>query len=178
MRRRPRTLAWLAALAVLGAACTGNGATGSDPGPEAWRTAALVDVRTGETLVVNDLAGKLVVIEPMAVWCTTCHIQQSEVAVALPRIGSPDLVYISLDVDPNERAEDLAAYADRSGFDWHFVVATPEVARSLAAAFGDQILSPPSTPKIVVAPSGEVVDQHFGVRDADRLVAEFTAYLP
>lgn len=178
MRRYPRPLAWLAALAVTISACVGGGPVGSDPGSDAWRTAALVDVRTGETLVVNDLRGKLVVIEPMAVWCTTCHIQQGEVAAALATIGSADIVYISLDVDPNERADDLAAYADRSGFDWHFVVATSEVARSLAAAFGDQILSPPSTPQILVAPSGEVVDQHFGIREAARLVADFTAQLP
>lgn len=179
MRRpHPSSIAWLAALVVTISACTGGGSLGTDSGSDAWRTATLVDVRSGETLVIDDLRGKLVVIEPMAVWCTTCHIQQGEVAAALATIGSPDIVYISLDVDPNERADDLAAYADRSGFDWHFVVATSEVARSLAATFGDQILSPPSTPQILVAPSGEVVDQHFGIREAARLVADFTAKLP
>ena len=44
--------------------------------------------------------------------------------------------------------------------------------------FGDQVLSPPSTPIIVVAPTGEVVDQHFGIRRSGRLVEASSALLP
>jgi multidrug efflux pump subunit AcrA (membrane-fusion protein) len=106
------------------------------------------------------------------------EIQQAEVAEALKRLDRPDIAYVSLDVDPNERAADLAEYADRSGYDWSFAIATADVARSLASTFGDQVLSPPSTPLIVIAPSGEVVDHHFGIRNAGQLVEQFGAHLP
>ena len=179
----PRSaLAWLVGVVLVAAACssgtTASTAEPAKPANDAWRTTALVDTRSGETFTIDELKGKLVVIEPMAIWCSNCRIQQGEAAVALDRLDDPAIVYVSVDVDPNERAGDLAAYADGSGFDWAFVVATKEVARSLAATFGDQILSPPSTPLIVVGPDGEVVDQHFGIRSADDLVELFSQHLP
>ena len=176
----PRSaLAWLFGVVLVVAACSsGTTASTAEPANDAWRTTALVDTRSGDTFTIDELKGKLVVIEPMAIWCSNCRIQQGEAAVALDRLDDPDIVYLSVDVDPNERAGDLAAYADGSGFDWAFVVATKEVARSLAATFGDQILSPPSTPLILVGPDGEVVDQHFGIRSADDLVELFSQHLP
>ena len=176
----PRSaLAWLFGVVLVVAACSsGTTASTAEPANDAWRTTALVDTRSGDTFTIDELKGKLVVIEPMAIWCSNCRIQQGEAAVALDRLDDPDIVYLSVDVDPNERAGDLAAYAVESGFDWAFVVATKEVARSLAATFGDQILSPPSTPLILVGPDGEVVDQHFGIRSADDLVELFSQHLP
>jgi hypothetical protein len=146
---------------------------------DVWRTAELRDVRSGETLVVNELvaAGRLVVIEPMAIWCTSCRTQQNEARTALAQLARDDIVYISLDVDPNETEPDLARYADERDYPWHFAVASREVARSLAQAFGDQVLSPPSTPKIVVQPAGQA-EVSFGVKRAEQLEAEFAALLP
>lgn len=169
-------LGMIVALAV--AACAPAAETSPTAADQLWRTADLVDVRTGESFTIEDLDGSLVAIEPMAVWCSSCAIQQGEAAVALRDLGDPRLVYISIDVDPNEPAADLAAYADQRGFDWRFVVAGTPVARSLAETFGDQVLSPPSTPLILIGPDGEVVDQHYGIRGADDLVALFSAHLP
>jgi hypothetical protein len=87
-------------------------------------------------------------------------------------------VYVSLDVDPGEHAPDLAAYADERGFEWRFVVADRAVSRALAEAFGDQVLSPPSTPKILVAPDGRVIGPHFGIQDASAIEAELRDLLP
>jgi hypothetical protein len=84
---------------------------------------------------------------------------------------------LSLDIDPNERAEDLSEYARREGFDWRFAVAPREVTRSLAATFGDQVLSPPSTPLIVLGPDGDVVEQHIGIKVAGELAALFEEQL-
>lgn len=173
----------LLALVLVVAACSASGGSGGGAGTngtpdDTWRRAELVDVRTGEAFTVDALAGKLVVVEPMAIWCTTCAAQQAEVADALEALATDDLVFVSLDVDPNERAADLAEYADRAGFEWRFAVASREVARSLATTFGDQVLSPPSTPIIVVAPNGEVVDQGFGIKRSSELIERFRAHLP
>ena len=190
------------AIVLVAAACSPGGATSGLPagtespsdapeavtgvGPEAeaepaqgepWRTLPLEDVRTGETFRIADLEGKLVAIEPMAIWCSNCRIQQHEAVAALAEIDSDDLVYIGIDVDPNERARALARYAQDEGFDWPFVIASRDLARSLAESFGDQILSPPSTPLILIAPGGDVLDVHFGIRRADELAAVFDEHL-
>lgn len=175
-----RSAGILASLAIVVAACGAGGTGDGGPAPSAdeWRTAVLTDARTGESFSVDDLVGKVVVIEPMAIWCVNCQFQQGEVAVALDRLDDPALVYISLDVDPNEEPDALARYADERGWSWHYVVASRDVARSLAAEFGDQVLSPPSTPMILIGPDGAIVEQHIGIRGSDELIDAFERYLP
>jgi thiol-disulfide isomerase/thioredoxin len=167
-------------VAVLAAACAtaGTGDGGSASGQEVWRSATFRDVVTGEEFRIDDLRGKVVAIEAMAVWCVNCRFQQVESKAALDELASPDIVYVSLDVDPNEREADLADYARREGFDWRFAVASPEVSRSLAATFGAQILSPPATPLVVLDPNGVVVAQHVGITGGTTLVALFNEHLP
>lgn len=159
-----------------------NPPTGTAPSSAAtpgaiWRTVELRDVRTGETFRLDSLAGQLVVVEAMAIWCSNCRVQQMEARTVLERLNRPDLVYISLDIDPFEAEPDLARYADEHGFAWRFVVASPEVARALAQSFGDQVLSPPSVPIIVINPNGQV-EQTFGHRGATELEADLAARLP
>jgi hypothetical protein len=172
----------LAALALIAAACTAgstaSNGTSAANGDTIWRTTPLRDARTGTELSVDGLRGKLVAIEPMAIWCSNCRIQQHEAAAAIDATQSDDLVYLSLDVDPNEQPDALADYTRREGFDWPFAVASREVARSLAESFGDQVLSPPSTPLILVGPDGGIIDVHFGIRGADELTALFAEHLP
>ena len=158
----------LAASAVPDELAATSPAAALDP----WRTAQLTDVRSGETFTIADLAGSVVVIEPMAIWCSNCAQQQKQASKALTALASEDIVYISLDVDPGERETDLAAYADEKGFDWRFVVAGRDLSRALAQAFGDQVLSPPSTPKIIVGADGQVSGPDFGIQDAAAIEAE------
>jgi thiol-disulfide isomerase/thioredoxin len=173
-------LTTLLGAALVVAACSTSSHSGADDGgagTEAWRTATLRDVVSGEDFRIADLQGKVVAIEAMAIWCSTCRIQQLEAQAALAQVDSPDVVYLSLDIDPNERVEDLSEYARREGFDWRFAVAPREVTRSLAATFGDQVLSPPSTPLIVLGPDGDVVEQHIGIKVAGELAALFEEQL-
>jgi hypothetical protein len=74
-------------------------------------------------------------------------------------------------------AEDLAEYARREGFGWRFVVAAPEVSRSLAATFGDQIQSPPASPLVVLGPEGEVIEKHIGIKSAADVAALLEEHL-
>lgn len=144
---------------------------------DAWQTTPMTDVRTGETFTLADFAGKVVAVEPMAAWCINCLHQQQAVIEALAAIDSEDLVYISLDVDPTELPEDLAAYAEHWGFDWRFVLADRELLRQLAGAFGDQVLAPPSTPKLLIGRDGSVTGPLFGHLDAAAIEAELRAAL-
>jgi thiol-disulfide isomerase/thioredoxin len=133
----------------------------------------LVDVRSGETFTLAELAeDKPVLLETMAIWCTTCRSQQREV-VRAHDLG--DFHSVGIDVDPNERAPDLAAYADREGFDWHFAVADRELAAMLTERFGFEVTNPPSTPTFVIS-DGTIRQLEFGhVRSAVELIQELGA---
>jgi len=114
----------------------------------------LRDVRTGAEFTIGELAARRpVLLETMAIWCTNCRGQQHQVVDAH---GLAEFDSISLDVDPNERADDLAEYADREGFDWRFAVADTDLVRMLRDRFGTAVLNPPSMPKILFRTDGSV----------------------
>jgi hypothetical protein len=93
------------------------------------------------------------------------------VQTALARLPSERVVYVVLDVDPNEDAASLAAYREQHGFQGRYAVASKEVARALAGEFGDQFLNPPSTPMIVIGTDGTVTRTDFGHKSTDDIVA-------
>jgi thiol-disulfide isomerase/thioredoxin len=144
----------------------------------AWFGAQLTDVHTGETLTVSDLKGKVVLVETMAIWCPNCLRQQQEVKALHEALGErDDLVTLVLDVDPNEDAGDLKAYATRNGFKWTYSVAPPEVAREIGQLYGDQFLNPPSTPMFIVDRHSQVHLLPFGRKTAGDLQEALTPFL-
>lgn len=150
------------------------GASTAAPGvvlAQAWAVAPLVDVTTGETFRIADHAGKVIIIEPMAIWCSNCRTQQRDVKAALDRLPAGSVVYVVLDVDPNEDAPSLAAYREQNAFVGRYAIAGNDVARALAADFGDQFLNPPTTPMLVIGTDGTVTRTDFGHKNVEDLVA-------
>jgi thiol-disulfide isomerase/thioredoxin len=146
-----------------------SSATAQDP----LLTAELVDVRTGESFTLATLAAsEPVLLETMAIWCTTCLHQQREVVQAH---AVADFISVGIDVDPNERAADLAAYAEREGFDWRFVMADTALVALLTDRFGFGVTHPPSTPTFVVTADGIRALEFGHVRSATELIAELDA---
>lgn len=145
-------------------------ATLSPPAADRLLAYELVDVRSGEVFTLGTLAadGPLLV-ETMAIWCTTCLQQQRQVVQAheLAEFQS-----VGIDVDPNERSEDLAAYAEREGFEWRFVKADAALVDLLADRFGFAVSNPPSTPTFVVSTDGIRALEFGRVRSAAELVEE------
>ncbi len=137
---------------------------------QAWATAELVDVTTGETFRIADHAGKVIIIETMAIWCPTCRAQQGDVRSALGRLPADSVVYVVLDIDPSENATSLAQYRKSNSFPGQYAIAGAKVARALAGEFGDQVLNPPSTPIVVVGTDGQVTLTDFGRKSAGDIV--------
>jgi thiol-disulfide isomerase/thioredoxin len=137
---------------------------------------ALTDVRSGESFTLAELAATdgPVLLETMAIWCSNCRAQQVQVSAAH---GTGSFTSVSLDVDLSEAPDDLAAYADREGFDWHFAMADASLYRLLQERFGVAVTNPPSTPLIVIERDGSVRPLGFGegIRSADELLAELGA---
>jgi cytochrome oxidase Cu insertion factor (SCO1/SenC/PrrC family) len=135
-----------------------------------WFDMPLTDVQTGETFTMNDYAGKVVLLETMAIWCPNCTVQGNEVRNLHKLLGDPeDLVSVSLDVDLNEDSAALKEYASQFGYDWHFAVAPLEVARALGNLYTAQYLNPPLSPMLMIDRQGGVHHLEYGLKKAEKL---------
>lgn len=125
-------------------------ALSSDP----LHAVTVVDVSTGEQLTIGQLAAdKPLLLETMAIWCSNCRTQQKNVRAAHVHA---DFHSISLDVDPGEQPDDLAVYAQREDFDWHFAMADAELLGQLRERFGTAVAVPPAMPKILFRTDGSI----------------------
>ncbi len=145
----------------------------------AWFASSFKDVRSGNSFKIDDFKGKVVLVETMAVWCTTCYQQQTQIKALHEALGMrDDFVSISLDIDPNEEESILAAYTQKnSNFDWYYAVAGSDVAHEIGKTFGDQFLNPPSAPVFVIDRHGAAHPLPFGVKSAEDLMKAIQPYL-
>ena len=152
-------------------------AEGAMMAPE-WFRAELANVRTGESFMVADFEGKVVLVETLAMWCSNCRKQQGEVLTLHDLLGErDDFVSLGIDIDPNENAEALQAYIDNHGFDWLYTVAPSEVSREIGQLYGDQYLNPPSTPMLIIDREGKVHLLPFGIKSAESLLESLQPFL-
>jgi peroxiredoxin len=143
-----------------------------------WFDMEMVDVQTGETFTMNDYAGKVVLLETMAMWCPNCIVQGNEVRKLHKALGNPeDLISVSLDVDVNEDAPTLKEYAHGYGFEWHFAIAPIEVARALGNLYTAQYLNPPLAPMLIIDRDGNVHHLEYGMKDSETLQKIVGPYL-
>jgi len=143
-----------------------------------WFSMELTDVQTGKTFTMNDYAGKVVLLETMAMWCPTCLLQAGQVQKLPQVLGNPeDLISVSLDVDVNEDAASLKSYAADYGLDWHIAIAPLLVARALGNLYSAQYLNPPLAPMMVIDRNGNVHHLEYGLKKTDALQKIVEPYL-
>jgi thiol-disulfide isomerase/thioredoxin len=123
--------------------------------PPDWYNIAMTDVRTGKTFTINDFAGKVVLIQTIAEWCTNCIFQQAESREMYQKLGNPDdLILISLDVDSHEDEASLKKYAQDFTFEWRFAVAPLLVQRAMGNLYNAEYLNPPLDPMLLIDRQG------------------------
>ena len=160
----------LVLFSLLLTACTSSSTPIADTSKPEWFGFELTDVQTGETFTMNDFAGKVVLVETMAIWCPNCVVQANEVRNLHNLLGNPDdLVSVSLDVDVNEDAASLKEYSEGYGLEWHFAVAQLEVARALGNLYSAQYLNPPLSPMLIIDRDGNVHQLEYGLKNAETL---------
>jgi hypothetical protein len=136
-----------------------------------WFSATLMNVNTEESFKIEDYEGKVILVETLAMWCSTCRAQQKQVVLLHEQLGDrDDFVSIGLDIDPNEVAEDLSRYTQNNGFHWNYAVSPPSVSNEIAELYGNQFLNPPSAPMFIIDREGQVHLLRFGVKDAEELL--------
>jgi peroxiredoxin len=143
-----------------------------------WFEMELTDVQTDQTFTMNDYAGKVVLIETMAIWCPNCVVQATQMNKMHEALGNPDdLISVSLDVDLHEDAASLKEYASSYRFNWHFAVAPLEVARALGNLYSAEYLNPPLAPMLLIDRDGNVHQLKYGIKDAETLQKFVEPYL-
>ncbi len=143
-----------------------------------WFKVPLTDVQTNQTFTIDDFSGKVVLIETIAEWCPTCLIQQNETSKLQHLLGNrPDVVSISLDVDSNEDAASLQAYAKEYKFDSRFAIAPLQVERALGNLYSAEYLNPPLAPMLLIDRKGKVYSLPYGVKNAGSLQKTIEPFL-
>jgi hypothetical protein len=143
-----------------------------------WFSATLVNVNTQERFKIEDYKGKVILVETLAMWCSTCRMQQKQVVLLHELLGErDDFISIGLDIDPNELAEDLSTYTQNNGFDWIYAVSPPKVSNEIAELYGNQFLNPPSAPMFIIDREGKVHPLRFGVKNAEELADTLQPFL-
>jgi hypothetical protein len=144
----------------------------------AWYSVSLTNVNTGEAFTINDLKGKVVLVETMAVWCSNCYQQQTQVKILHENLGMrDDFVSLGLDIDSNEDAAKLQDFVEKNGFDWIYAVSPADVSREFSSLYGPQFLNPPSTPMLIIDRHGEAHPLQFGIKSADELMQALQPFL-
>ncbi|PKN90167.1 MAG: hypothetical protein CVU45_03945 [Chloroflexi bacterium HGW-Chloroflexi-7] len=139
---------------------------------------SLTNVNTGESFKIADFAGKVVLVENLAMWCSNCMKQQEQVKILHETLGmDSDLVSIGFDIDPNENAEDLKKYTDSNGFNWIYAVVPQEVSKEIGNLYGANFLNPPNTPIFIVDRKGDVHPMPFGIKSAEEIKAFIDPFL-
>jgi len=168
-------------LVLVISACSPSQATltpSAAPVTPEWFGMELTDVQTGETFTMNDYAGKVILLETMAMWCPNCLMQAGQVQKLHEALGYPeDLISISLDVDVNEDNDSLKEYAYEYGLEWHFAIAPLEVARALGNLYTAQYLNPPLSPMLIIDRDGNVHHLEYGFKDVETLQTAVEPYL-
>lgn len=183
-----RGLVWIVVLASL--CLTGCGSSISLPrlqsgpsqtemaGTPDWFDIELTDVRNDDTFTMNEFAGKVVLVETMAMWCPTCLFQAHQVSEMHKLLSNPDdVISVSLDVDLHENASDLHDYTQEFGFDWRFAVVPLQVARALGNLYSAQYLNPPLSPMLIIDREGGVHQLDYGEKSAEELLASVQPFL-
>jgi thiol-disulfide isomerase/thioredoxin len=135
-----------------------------------WLTSELVNIKTGKTFKLTDFAGKVVLVENLAMWCSSCLKQQEQVKLLHEQLGEDSgLISIGFDVDQNEEAEDLKKYVESNGFDWIYTIPSLEIVREIANLYGANFLNPPLTPILIIDRQGVVHPMNMGLKSAEDL---------
>jgi thiol-disulfide isomerase/thioredoxin len=144
----------------------------------AWFDYTFTDVSTGQAFRINDFQGKVVLVETMAIWCSNCFKQQTQVYQLHNLLGErDDFISIGLDIDPNENSSALKGYVDKNGFDWLYSVSPADISHDIGNLYGTNFLNPPSTPILIVDRHGEAHPLPFGIKSAQDLLGYLEPFL-
>ena len=144
-------------------------------GPD-WTQLPLTNAVSGETFTLADFAGKTIFVHPMATWCTNCRASQTNIRNnVIDTLDPSQIMFVSLSVETNITASQLANYAAENNFGWTFAVLTPDALASLVRHFGPSISNPPVQPHFIMSPDGTPTTLMTGSDSAQTIIDNLNA---
>lgn len=134
-----------------------------------WQMVELMNAVGAAPFTLTDFRGKTVYVETFATWCGECREQLGNVQGARKELGE-EAVFVALSLEPDIADEALKTYAEEAGFDWVFAAMPPEMITDMAAAFGQAITVPSSTPHFLIRPDGSTTELITGYEDPSEIV--------
>lgn len=116
----------------------------------------------GRTFNLSDFQGKVVVVELMATWCPVCKDEMMELAQLSAQY--PEVVIITVSVDPTETEDKLRSFKEMYHADWLFAHDTDNMLVRYDAFTLPTI--------VVIDPQGRITFQRAAFVPADELKAE------
>jgi thiol-disulfide isomerase/thioredoxin len=110
---------------IVGAYSLSQTAAGSSARPiqvlnSSWKTSSLIDANTGKNFTLSQFAGKVVVLQFMAVYCQYCLAEAQQLVNVQQNFAgnghAAQVVLVSVDVDPNENLAQLQSYVSQNHF--------------------------------------------------------------
>jgi thiol-disulfide isomerase/thioredoxin len=129
----------------------------------------------GDTVMLSDYAGKVVLINIWATWCPPCRVEIPDIAELYDEYKDNGLVAlgISLDeVNAEFTVDDLAAASAELGVNYPVLLGTESVAEAYISKAGGI----PET--YIIGPDGLVKDFIYGMTDRKTLERKILKYLP
>jgi thiol-disulfide isomerase/thioredoxin len=119
----------------------------------------------GKVTSMNDLKGKVVLVNFWATWCPPCR-EEIPALIHLQETHRDRLQIIGISQD--DEIEDVQEFVKKTGINYPVVMATPE----LIAAYGGVVALPTT---FVVDPQGRIVQRHLGLLNAEHTEREILA---
>lgn len=135
-----------------------------------WLNEQFADTN-GDLYTMNSFTGSVIFIQLLNTDCQPCVFQQirtrSVAQLFYDEARNYDIVYITLNLDPDVTQRELQNWATRNDVPatpelrWYVGNATPSLRAALEATFGDEIFDAESMPMIVIDPAG---NSHLSIR--------------
>ncbi len=109
---------------------------------------------SGQTVAVEQLTGKYLIIQVWASWCPYCHKQNLNLQKLAPQLSPDKALIVALSVDRDEFS--AQNYAEQHAWPFLTAMMTPEWSATLGKRRGIPEL-------YVVNPQGKVVQKEFGL---------------
>ncbi len=115
--------------------------TTSISGELSWSDITLTDAITKDQFTLSSLLdeGQPVVMQTFAIWCSACSSQLKETTLFFKKThGMYPVCYV--DIDPNEKIEDIESHVIKNNFSGYFAAAPAEFSVGLAQDAGIDVL--------------------------------------
>lgn len=123
----------------------------------------------GGTFKLNDLKGRVVVMDMMATWCGPCKLQMEELRELRTIFSSYEVELVSIGVDLKESASLLRGFKTDENADWPFAISNQ--------AFNDAYPADSIPTLYILNKNGKVTKTHVGVTEVDVLSSEVASLL-